>query len=89
MNLVKKEVTELGSKYSMITPYTSFIAVLDTVRNKDGGSKDVSQPSPLQSVNLSGAIAKFRGVRRGCVFDFWYILSYYISIMFKKRWCSQ
>ncbi len=44
---VKKEVTSIGLDYSMITPYTSFVAVLDTVRNPDGGGKDVEQPSPL------------------------------------------
>lgn len=44
---VKQEVTELGLKYSMMTPYTSFIAVLDTMRNTTGDSKDVKQPLPL------------------------------------------
>ena len=43
----KKEVTELGLTYSMMTPYTSFIAVIDTVRNPDGNSKDVNQALPL------------------------------------------
>lgn len=44
---VKAEVTALGLDYSMITPYTSFVAVLDTVRNTEGESTDVDQPSPL------------------------------------------
>jgi len=44
---VKAEVTKIGLQYSMMTPYTSFVAVLDTVRNPDGTSKDVDQPSPL------------------------------------------
>lgn len=43
----KKEVTEIGLKYSMMTPYTSFIAVLETVRNRDKQSTDVTQPSVL------------------------------------------
>ena len=43
----KKEVTEIGLKYSMMTPYTSFIAVLETVRNREKQSTDVSQPSVL------------------------------------------
>lgn len=46
---VKKEVTDIGLKYSMMTPYTSFIAVMDTIRNKDGQSTDVNQPLPLPS----------------------------------------
>lgn len=44
---VKQEITKLGLDYSMMTPYTSFIAVIDTVRNTDGKSTDVKQPLPL------------------------------------------
>ena len=43
----KKEVTELGLRYSMMTPYTSFIAVTEKVRNTEGKSTDVKQPLPL------------------------------------------
>lgn len=43
----KKEITALGLTYSMMTPYTSFIAVTDTVRNSSGSSTDVKQPVPL------------------------------------------
>lgn len=42
----RKEVTALGLKYSMMTPYTSFVAVIDTVRNPSGESTDVNQPQP-------------------------------------------
>lgn len=44
---VKKEVTDIGLEYSMMTPYTSFIAVLDVVRNENGDGTDVDQPLPL------------------------------------------
>lgn len=44
---VQEEVTQIGLTYHMITPYTSFIAVLDTVRNPNGDSADVNQPLPL------------------------------------------
>ncbi len=44
---VKKEVTQIGLDYHMITPYTSFIAVLDVVRNPEGSATDVDQPLPL------------------------------------------
>lgn len=44
---VKKEVTQIGLDYHMITPYTSFIAVLDVVRNPEGEATDVDQPLPL------------------------------------------
>lgn len=41
---VKKEVTSIGLKYSMVTPYTSFVAVMEEIRNPEGDSKDVDQP---------------------------------------------
>ncbi|MCM1044087.1 MAG: VWA domain-containing protein [Candidatus Gastranaerophilales bacterium] len=44
---VKEEVTQIGLTYSMMTPYTSFVAVIDTVRNPEGESTDVDQASPL------------------------------------------
>ena len=44
---VKREVTQIGLDYNMITPYTSFIAVLDVVRNPEGDATDVDQPLPL------------------------------------------
>lgn len=52
---VKEEVTKIGLAYSMLTPYTSFIAVSEVVRNPDGESTDVEQsrPLPLHVSNLS------------------------------------
>lgn len=44
---VKKEITQIGLKYSMITPYTSFVAVIEEVRNPNGSGQDVKQPLPL------------------------------------------
>lgn len=44
---VKREVTQIGLDYNMITPYTSFIAVLDVVRNPEGDATDVDQPLSL------------------------------------------
>ena len=44
---IKKEVTQLGLKYSMMTPYTSFVAVMEEGRNPDGPCRDVDQPLPL------------------------------------------
>lgn len=43
----QEEVTQIGLQYSMVTPYTSFIAVLDVVRNTDEEATDVNQPLPL------------------------------------------
>lgn len=44
---VKKEVVQLGIHYHMLTPYTSFVAVLENVRNTEKESTDVNQPNPL------------------------------------------
>lgn len=42
-----KEITALGLKYSLLTQYTSFIAVREEVRNLSGAAQDVKQPLPL------------------------------------------
>ncbi len=51
----KEEITRLGLEYNMTTPYTSFIAVVDTIRNTEGESTDVDQalPLPLHVTNLA------------------------------------
>jgi Ca-activated chloride channel family protein len=41
------EVTSLGLSYSLLTRYTSFIAVHEVVRRTSGDADDVNQPSPL------------------------------------------
>jgi len=40
-------ITSLGLKYSLLTQYTSFIAVREQVSNTQGPAKDVDQPLPL------------------------------------------
>lgn len=42
-----KEVTALGLSYNLLTAYTSFVAVDNEVRNKDGKITTVKQPLPL------------------------------------------
>jgi len=42
-----RDITSLGLKYSLLTQYTSFIAVREEVRNPSGSAKDVDQPLPL------------------------------------------
>ncbi len=44
---VKDEITQLGLEYNMITPYTSFVAVSEMIRNTEGESTDVDQALPL------------------------------------------
>jgi Ca-activated chloride channel homolog len=42
-----KEITDLGLGYNLLTAYTSFAAVDNEVRNKDGKITTVNQPLPL------------------------------------------
>lgn len=54
----KREVTTLGLTYSLVTPFTSFVAVMDEVRHHgDGSGNRVTQPLPLPkgvSINAVG-----------------------------------
>ena len=42
-----REITSLGMTYSLLTPYTSFLAVDETPRRFEGVAKAVKQPLPL------------------------------------------
>jgi Ca-activated chloride channel family protein len=43
----RREVTQLGLSYNLLTAYTSFVAVHEKVRNTAGSADDVDQPLPL------------------------------------------
>lgn len=43
----KRALVELGLRYNLLTPYTSFIAVHEEIRNLAGGAEDVDQPLPM------------------------------------------
>ncbi len=43
---LRDEITRLGLSYGLLTPYTSFVAVLEEIRNQ-GGAREVDQPLPL------------------------------------------
>jgi Ca-activated chloride channel family protein len=43
----KREITRLGLEYNLLTRHTSFVAVLQEVRNAGGQGKNVDQPLPL------------------------------------------
>lgn len=64
---VVKQVTELGLKYNLLTPYTSFIAVREKVVNPNGNADDVKQPLPLPEGVMDTAI--------GAEPDLWWLLA--------------
>jgi Ca-activated chloride channel family protein len=43
----KERIVELGLSYNLLTPFTSFVAVDEIVRNPDGKRRDVKQPLVL------------------------------------------
>ncbi|MBK7212134.1 MAG: TonB family protein [Bacteroidales bacterium] len=43
----KEQVTEIGLKYSLLTKYTSFIAIDSEKRNQNGDIETVNQPLPM------------------------------------------
>lgn len=43
----REEIVALGLKYNLLTPFTSFIAVDEIIRNPNQDSKEVKQPLPL------------------------------------------
>ena len=58
----KEEIVNLGLAYNLLTPFTSFVAVDDVVRNRDGSSRDVRQPLTLpkgvSNLAVSGGMRK-------------------------------
>jgi len=65
-----REVTSLGLTYSLLTRHTSFIAVLEQVRNAGGAGQDVDQPLPLPEGVSNLAIGYGSGAEPG----FWVLL---------------
>jgi len=43
----RRQIVALGLDYDLLTRYTSFIAVHETIRNPSGAAADVTQPLPL------------------------------------------
>ncbi len=57
----KQTLVELGLTYNLLTPYTSFIAVHEAIRNPTGEADDVDQPLPLPQGVSDLAIGMGRG----------------------------
>jgi Ca-activated chloride channel family protein len=68
-----REVTNLGLTYSLLTAHTSFIAVLEKVRNPSGQASDVDQPLPLPDGVSDLAVGNIR-YGLGAEPSFWVLL---------------
>jgi Ca-activated chloride channel family protein len=65
-----REITSLGLTHSLLTPYTSFLAVDETPKNFEGVAQTVKQPLPLPQGVSEAAIGGTGGpmmVRNGSV----------------------
>ncbi len=62
-----REITTLGLSYSLLTPYTSFLAVDETPRQFEGIARTVRQPLPLPVGVSEAAIGGSGVVRNGSV----------------------
>lgn len=84
---VRREVTQIGLDHHMITPYTSFIAVLDVVRNPEGDSMDVDQPLPLP-LEVSNLAVGYRigSEPGGAFFMGMLVLAMVVSSLLKRNW---
>jgi Ca-activated chloride channel family protein len=51
-----RAVTDLGLKYNLLTPYTSFIAVREKIVNPNASADDVKQPLPLPEGVMDTAV---------------------------------
>jgi Ca-activated chloride channel family protein len=64
----KPEIIKLGLKYNLLTSYTSFIAIDNDIRNKNGNSTTVNQPLPLpegvSDMAVSGVVVTALGISR-------------------------
>jgi Ca-activated chloride channel family protein len=66
-----REVTSLGLTYSLLTRHTSFIAVMEEVRNAGGQGRDTDQPLPLPDGASELAVGYGSGAEPG----FWILLA--------------
>lgn len=68
-----RQVTALGLRHSLLTAHTSFIAVLEVVRNTTGGAATVDQPLPLPLGVTDMAVGG--GYEMGAEPEFWLLLA--------------
>lgn len=81
-----REVTSLGLTYSLLTKYTSFIAVLEEVRNRGGQAQDVEQPLPLPAGVSELAVGG--GYASGAEPELWLLMvlgAFIVAVLGRRR----
>ncbi|NLI47977.1 MAG: VWA domain-containing protein [Acidobacteria bacterium] len=56
---VREAITGLGLRYALLTPFTSFVAVDEVIRRKDGDLQQVKQPLPLPESVADTAVGNY------------------------------
>jgi len=56
---VRKAITDLGLRYALLTPFTSFVAVDEVIRRQNGELRQVKQPLPLPEGVADTAIGEY------------------------------
>jgi len=56
---VREAITDLGLRYALLTPFTSFVAVDEVVRRKNGEVQQVKQPLPLPEGVADTAVGEY------------------------------
>ncbi|HKA32610.1 MAG TPA: VIT and VWA domain-containing protein [Candidatus Binatia bacterium] len=82
----KPAVTALGLQYNLLTPYTSFIAVHEVVRNPGGDSEEVDQPRPLPLYVSNLAVSAVPEPEMTLLVAITLLLFY--SMMLRRKWMA-
>ena len=80
---IKAEITALGLRYSLLTRYTSFIAVDRIVRNPNASGRDVEQPLPLPQGVEGSSVGQ--AVQVASEPELWIILSILAAMLMLVR----
>jgi Ca-activated chloride channel family protein len=74
-------IVALGLKYTLLTPFTSFVAVHEVVRNPGGDGDNVAQPLPLPAGVSNSAV----GMTQGSEPELAFVLLALLSAMALRR----
>ncbi|MBF8270717.1 MAG: PEP motif-containing protein, putative exosortase substrate, partial [Gammaproteobacteria bacterium] len=82
----REAITSLGLQYSLLTRYTSFVAVDEIIRNKGAAARNVKQPLPMPANVSNLAIGERRNVPEpSLTFMMGLLLITYLAARLQKR----
>ena len=85
---LRQEVVNLGLTYNLLTPFTSFVAVDEVIRNPGGETNPVKQPLPLPQGMNNNAVG-YNGVPGTPEPETWVLMTvvgaFLLRLWFRKR----